>query len=166
VKRGVAKTLRASLSVGEAFAAFVNRGNVVDLAVGIVVGAAFTAIVNSFVNDLITPVIGLATQRNLANLFLVIHCAANATLACKRGTNHPYGTVLQAATDGAATWNYGNFIQTVINFLLVAMAMFLVVQIYTNTFLKITKKQEEETTKVCEACQEHCHIKAWKCKWC
>ncbi|KAJ3012908.1 UNVERIFIED_CONTAM: hypothetical protein HDU68_000967 [Siphonaria sp. JEL0065] len=153
IKDGAMKGLKATMGVGEAFVAFLNRGNVVDLAVGIVVGAAFTAIVTSFVNDLITPVIGLATQKNLGNLFLT-------------GPDHPYSTVLQATTDGSATWNYGNFIQAVINFILVAGAMFLVVQAYSNSFLKKKKAPEAPKTKTCGQCADEVPIKALKCKWC
>ncbi|KAJ3016318.1 UNVERIFIED_CONTAM: hypothetical protein HDU68_012273 [Siphonaria sp. JEL0065] len=138
IKDGAMKGLKATMGVGEAFVAFLNRGNVVDLAVGIVVGAAFTAIVTSFVNDLITPIIGLATQKNLGNLFLVI-------------------------SYGAATWNYGNFIQAVINFILVAGAMFLVVQAYSNSFKKAS---EAPKTKTCGQCADEVPIKALKCKWC
>ncbi|KAI8621750.1 large-conductance mechanosensitive channel [Chytriomyces sp. MP71] len=163
---GVGKVSKSTMSVGSAFFAFINRGSVVDLAIGIVVGGAFTAIVNSFVNDLITPVIGLATQKNLGNLFLVIHCSKNSTLSCKTGNDHPYTTILQATTDGAATWNYGNFIQFVINFVLIAFAMFLLVQFYSNTFLKAVKKPESPKTKTCPMCFEDVNIQALKCKWC
>ncbi|KAJ3066001.1 hypothetical protein HDU98_010668 [Podochytrium sp. JEL0797] len=146
------------MGVGEAFMTFINRGNVVDLAVGIVVGGAFTAIVKSFVSDLISPIIGLATQKNLANLFLVIHCpkGKNATLAinslCKTGTEHPYTTVLQANKAGATTWNYGAFCEAVINFFLVALAMFFVVQLYSNSFLK--PKPVAVTTKPCSESED------------
>ncbi|KAI9348010.1 large-conductance mechanosensitive channel [Obelidium mucronatum] len=166
LKNGVSKGLKATMGVGEAFIAFLNRGNVVDLAVGIVVGAAFTAIVTSFVNDLITPVIGLAAQKNMGNLFLVISCNSTSKLGCKTGGDHPYATILQATTDGAATWNYGNFIQAIINFILVALAMFFVVQVYSNSFLKKTKAPEAPTTKTCGQCAEDVPLKALKCKWC
>ncbi|KAI8842824.1 large-conductance mechanosensitive channel [Chytriomyces cf. hyalinus JEL632] len=162
---GIKKTGKATMGVGEAFMAFINRGSVVDLAIGIVVGGAFTAIVNSFVADLITPVIGLATQKNLNNLFIVIHCSANST-TCRKGTDHPYATILQATTDGAATWNYGNFIQYVINFIIIALAMFLLVQAYSSTLLKAMKKPTPPKTKPCQMCFEECNIQALKCKWC
>ncbi|ORY44182.1 gated mechanosensitive channel, partial [Rhizoclosmatium globosum] len=139
VSQGLKKTASATMGVGEAFAAFINRGSVVDLAIGVVMGAAFTAIVTSFVNDLITPIIGLIGQKNLENLFLVMHCGGNSTI-CRTGSDHPYATVKEAAADRAATWNYGNFIQAVINFFLIALCMFFLVQLYSNTFLKMTKK--------------------------
>ncbi|KAJ3211129.1 hypothetical protein HDU82_006654 [Entophlyctis luteolus] len=164
VTNGVSKTLKATMGVGEAFVTFINRGNVVDLAVGVVMGAAFTAIVNSFVNDLITPVIGLIGQKNLGNLFLVIHCSSNSTMGCKTGGTGPYATISIATADGAATWNYGNFIQAVINFILIAWFMFLLVQMYSNLFLR--KKPEDPKTKACASCAEECAVAAIKCKWC
>lgn len=96
------------------FRDFINRGNVIDLAVGIVIGAAFTTIVNSLVNDLIMPVIGIVTG----------------------GINFSGLTV----TVGEAALAYGNFIQTIINFLIIAFAVFWIIQA-VNRF----RKQEKET---------------------
>ncbi|KAJ3404812.1 hypothetical protein CcCBS67573_g01602 [Chytriomyces confervae] len=168
LEAGALKTAEATMSLGAAFFAFINRGSVVDLAIGIVVGGAFTSIVQSFVNDLISPIIGLATQKNLNNMFLIIHCSANSTLGCRKGSDHPYGTVLQATTDGAATWNYGNFLTSVINFLLISSIMFLLVQLYSNAFLKTLKKTDSapKKTKPCSQCFEQCHFEAIKCKCC
>ncbi|KAJ3093489.1 hypothetical protein HK100_006584 [Physocladia obscura] len=165
VTKGVTKSLTATMSIGQAFAAFINRGSVVDLAIGVVMGAAFTAIVNSFVNDLVTPVIGLIGQKNLGNLFLVMHCNATSTLGCRTGGDHPYATVAAANADGAATWNYGNFIQAIINFILISGCMFALVQLYSNTFLKLSKPKAP-TTKKCAICAEDCGLAAIKCKWC
>ncbi|KAJ3199638.1 hypothetical protein HDU83_003069 [Entophlyctis luteolus] len=164
ITKGVSKTLTATMGVGEAFVTFINRGSVVDLAVGVVMGSAFTAIVTSFVNDLITPIIGLIGQKNLGNLFLVMHCSPTSTV-CRTGGTGPYATVALANTDGAATWNYGNFIQAVINFILVAGCMFLLVQLYSNLFLK--KKPAPPKMKTCAVCAaDDCPIAALKCKWC
>ncbi|ORY44183.1 hypothetical protein BCR33DRAFT_717259 [Rhizoclosmatium globosum] len=133
------------MGVGEAFIAFINRGSVV---VSVVMGAAFTAIVTSFVNDLITPIIGLIGQKNLENLFLVIHCNATSVRGCSTG-------------DGAATWNYGNFLQANLTYNV------LIVQLYSNTFLKVAKKADPpKKTKDCVHCAEACPIKAVICKWC
>ena len=100
----------------EEFRKFAMRGNVMDLAVGVVIGAAFTAIVNSLVKDIITPPIGLAMGGiDFSNLFVVL-----------KG-NH--ATTLQAAqAAGAVTLNYGVFINTIINFIIIAFALFLVVR--------------------------------------
>ncbi|KAI8842823.1 large-conductance mechanosensitive channel [Chytriomyces cf. hyalinus JEL632] len=165
ISKGALKTVGASMSVGEAFIAFINRGSVIDLAIGVVMGAAFTAIVTSFVTDLVTPVIGLATQKNLGNLFLVIKCPPNnGTSRCVTGSDHPYGTFVQANGEGAATWNYGNFIQTCINFILISIAMFLLVQLYSKAFL--SKKVAPPATKPCAECAEPCPLAAKKCRCC
>lgn len=98
------------------FRKFIARGNVVDLAVGIIVGSAFTAIVNSLVNDLIMPPIGKITGGvDFSNLFIVL------------GSGH-YPSLAAAKAAGAATLNYGVFINTVINFLIIAFVVFLLVQ--------------------------------------
>ncbi|KAI8609860.1 large-conductance mechanosensitive channel [Chytriomyces sp. MP71] len=168
IAKGAFKTVSAGMSVGEAFTTFINRGSVVDLAVGVVMGAAFTAIVTSIVIDLITPIIGLIGSKNLANLFVVIHCAsprpANSTFVCVTGGGHPYPTIDVANKDGAVTWNYGNFFQTVINFILISLCMFGLVQLYSHTFLK--KKPAPPKKKACEECAEECPLAAKKCRCC
>src|SRR5215475_10453432 len=98
------------------FKAFLMRGNVVDLAVAVVIGAAFGAIVTSFVNDILMPPVGLALGRvNFADLFINLSGQAYPTLAAAKAA-------------GAATINYGVFINTVINFVIVAFAVFLLVK--------------------------------------
>lgn len=112
------------------FRDFIARGNVLDLAVGIIIGAAFTAIVTSLVNDVLTPFIGLLTGgMDFSNIFIVL----------RDGTPvGPYQT-LQAAKDaGAATVNVGLFLQAVINFVIVAFVVFMIVK-QANRF----KKKEE-----------------------
>ena len=99
------------------FKAFISRGNVIDLAVGIIIGVAFTGIVNSLVNDVIMPPIGvLLGQVDFSNMFLVL---------TKPGD---YASVAAAKEAGAATLNYGLFINSVINFLIVAFAVFILVK--------------------------------------
>ena len=100
------------------FKEFIARGNVIDLAVGIIIGAAFTAIVNSLVADLINPIIGLLTGgTDFSGLYLVL-----------KGTV-PDGASLKAARDtGAAVFAYGSFLSAVINFLIIAWAVFLLVK--------------------------------------
>jgi large conductance mechanosensitive channel len=98
------------------FRDFAMRGNVIDLAVGIIIGAAFTGIVNSLVNDIIMPVIGAAMKGvDFSNYFVVL-----------RGDH--YDSLKAAKDAGAATLNYGVFINTVINFIIVAFAIFIVVK--------------------------------------
>ncbi len=98
------------------FKNFIARGSVMDLAIGIIIGAAFTAIVNSFVNDLLMPVLGIFTGGlDFTNLFISLDGSTYATLA-------------EAQEAGAATLNYGLFINAVINFLIVAFVLFLIIR--------------------------------------
>jgi large conductance mechanosensitive channel len=104
------------------FRDFVSKGNVIDLAIGIIIGAAFTAIVTSFVKDILTPLIGVLGKANFDNLFYVLKPGTDPTLP------GPYTTVEAAQKAGAVTMNYGTFLDAVINFLLVAMVLFIIVK--------------------------------------
>ena len=99
------------------FREFAVKGNMVDMAVGIIIGAAFTGVINSLVSDLITPLIGLFGNANFKNVFLVL-----------KGPAGPFATPEEAAKAGAVTLNYGSFITLVINFLIVAFVVFLLVK--------------------------------------
>jgi large conductance mechanosensitive channel len=102
------------------FREFAMRGNVVDLAVGVIIGAAFGKIVDSLVKDVIMPPIGLALGRvDFSNLFLVLRDG---------GQPRPYATVEAAAKAGAVTLNYGVFFNTMISFVIVAWAVFLLIK--------------------------------------
>ena len=105
------------MSIYSEFKAFAMRGNAIDLAVGIVVGAAFTGIVNSLVKDVINPPLGfLLGGIDFSNFFFVL-----------RGDG-PYATLKQATDAGAVTVNYGLFLNSLINFLIVAFALFIIVK--------------------------------------
>ena len=109
------------------FREFIMRGNVIDLAVGIIIGAAFTTIVNSLVTDIITPPLGqLLNGVDFTDLFIVLGEGSYESLAA-------------AQEAGAATINYGVFINAVINFLIVALAMFLVIRAIN----RLNRKEEE-----------------------
>lgn len=96
------------------FKKFALRGNMIDLAVGMIIGSAFTSIVNSLVNDMIMPIVSLFTGKvDFANLFLALD-------------GNTYATLEAAQEAGAATFNYGTFISNVINFLIMAFVVFLV----------------------------------------
>ncbi len=113
------------------FKEFAMRGNVVDMAVGIVIGAAFGTIVKSFVDDVLMPPIGvLLGNVDFSNLFAVIKEGAVAA---------PYATLEAAKTAGAVTLNYGAFVNTIISFVIIAFAVFLVIKAINNL-----QKQEEE----------------------
>jgi len=109
------------------FREFIERGNVIELAVAFVMGVAFNAIIKSFVNDIIMPLVGLVTGGvDFANRFIVLGAGKFATLA-------------EAQEAGAATLNYGVFINAIIEFIIIAFVLFMVVRTYNNM-----KKKEEE----------------------
>ncbi|MBQ4603394.1 MAG: large conductance mechanosensitive channel protein MscL [Clostridia bacterium] len=140
------------------FKKFIMRGNVIDLAVGVIVGGAFQAIVKSLVDDVVMPVISLATKGiNFADLFIALDGGEYATLAA-------------AQEAGAATLNYGNFISAILNFLIMAFVVFLLVK-GINTIADKSKNKEEAapaapTTKECPYCKSEIAIGATKCPNC
>lgn len=140
------------------FKKFIMRGNVIDLAVGVIVGGAFQAIVKSLVDDVVMPVISLATKGiNFADLFIALDGGEYATLAA-------------AQEAGAATLNYGNFISAILNFIIMAFVVFLLVK-GINSVAEKTKKPAEEapaapTTKKCPYCKSEIDIDATKCPNC
>lgn len=137
------------------FKEFVMRGNVLDLAVGIIIGAAFTAIVNSFVNDILMPPIGMVLGgADFSNLFISLDGVDYESLAA-------------AQEAGAATINYGLFIMAVIDFLIVALVLFLVIRQVNR--MRAPEKEEapaEPTTKKCPYCKSEIAIDATRCPQC
>jgi large conductance mechanosensitive channel len=138
------------------FQEFAVKGNAVDLAVGVIIGAAFGAIVNSLVKDVVMPPIGVLTGGlDFSNKFLVLRAAKDGSVA--------FNTPADAAKAGAITWNYGNFITLVINFLIVAGAVFLLIRAIN----KLRRPAEEELDeKNCPACAMKIPIKATRCPHC
>jgi large conductance mechanosensitive channel len=134
------------------FKTFIIRGNMVDLAVGIVIGAAFTTVVNSFVADLLMPPIGLLLGRvDFTNLFLTLG-----------GGSYP--TIAAAKAAGVPTFNYGLFINNVINLLIVGFAVFIVVKQVNR--LRGPEPVAAPTTKECPACTMAIPLKARRCPHC
>ncbi len=135
------------------FKEFAMRGNVLDMAVGIIVGAAFGQIVNSFVQDILMPPIGrLLGHVDFTNLFIPL-------------TGAHYDTLAAAKSAGAATLNYGVFLNTIINFLIVAFAVFLLVR-QVNRFAAKPAPAAAPTTRECPYCLSVVPIKATKCAHC
>ena len=135
------------------FKTFIMRGNVMDLAVGIVIGAAFTTVVNSFVNDLLMPPIGLALGKvDFANLFVSL-------------TGQPYPSVAAAKAAGAPTFNYGMFINNVINFLIVGFVVFLLVK-QVNRMQGPPPPPTAATTRSCPQCAMEIPKAARRCPHC
>jgi large conductance mechanosensitive channel len=134
------------------FKQFIARGNVIDLAVAVIIGAAFGKIITSFVNDILMPPIGLLLGNvDFANLFITL-------------SGDSYATLAEAQAAGAATINYGVFINTIIDFLIVAFAIFLLVKQVNR--LKKPAPPAEPTTKACPYCLSEIPIKAIRCPHC
>ena len=137
------------------FKEFAMRGNVVDMAVGIIIGAAFGAIVQSLVADVIMPPIGLILGNvDFANLFVVLKEGAATA---------PYASLTEAQKAGAVTINYGKFLNAVISFVIVAFAVFMLIRAINQ--LK-RKEQAAPTTKECPQCFSTISIKAKRCPNC
>ena len=129
----------------EEFKSFIARGNVMDMAVGVIIGGAFKAIVDSLVNDIINPLLGVFGGLNFSEYSLPLK--------------------------GEATLNYGNFITSIISFLIMALVIFVMVKVLNGMAAKMASKKEEEapaapTTKVCEFCKSEIAIEATRCPHC
>jgi len=138
------------------FKTFVMRGNVVDLAIGVIIGGAFGKVVTSFVNDIIMPPIGLLLGNvNFSDLFVALD-------------GKTYESLAKAQEAGAATLNYGAFINTVIDFLIVALVIFLIVKQINRMTAKPAPAPApaEPTTKECPHCYTTIPIKATRCPHC
>jgi large conductance mechanosensitive channel len=137
------------------FKEFAMRGNVVDMAVGIIIGAAFGAIVQSLVADVIMPPIGLILGNvDFSNLFVVLKEGAAAA---------PYASLAEAQKAGAVTINYGKFLNAVVSFVIVAFAVFMLIRAINQ--LK-RKEEAAPTTKECPLCFSSISIKAKRCPNC
>ena len=141
------------------FKKFIMRGNMIDLAVGMIIGSAFNSIVSSLVNDIIMPLLGVVIgDTDFTNLYLLLTKIDGAKPA----------TLAEAQELGYATWNYGSFITAVIHFLIMALIVFFIVK-GMNKLSSLTKKPEapaEPTTKICPFCQSEISIKATRCPHC
>lgn len=140
------------------FKEFAMRGNVVDMAVGIIIGAAFGTIVKSLVADVIMPPIGLLLGNvDFSDLFLVLKGGATAG---------PYATLAAAKDAGAVTMNYGIFLNTVISFIVVAFSVFMLVRSMNKMQREEEAPAPEPTTKECPYCYSTIAIKATRCANC
>lgn len=143
------------------FKEFAMRGNVIDLAVGVIIGGAFQAIVSSFVSDIVMPLIGLITGGiSFADKFFVFGLADGET----------YATAAEALEAGKSVLSYGAFIDAVFKFLIMAFVIFLFIK-GINTLKNKTKEEKEAapaapTTKICPYCKSEIAIDAVKCPHC
>ncbi len=139
------------------FKEFAVKGNAIDLAVGVIIGAAFGSIVTSLVKDILMPPISLLTGGlDFSNKFLILREATQG--------GGPFQTPAEAVKAGAITWNYGNFVTLVINFLIVAFCIFLVIRAL-NKMKKPTPKSDP-VVKDCPFCASSIPIKATRCPLC
>lgn len=136
------------------FKEFALKGNMMDLAIGMIIGSAFTGIVNSLVNDIINPILGIFTGKiDFSNLFITLD-----------GSH--YDTLEAAESAGAAVFKYGSFISNIINFIIMALVVFMIVK-----FLNRLRKKPEESpaapaTKTCPYCKSEISIEATRCPHC
>jgi len=140
------------------FKEFAMRGNVVDMAVGIIIGAAFGAIVSSMVADVVMPPIGLLIGNvDFSNLFIVL----------KHGvTEGPYASLAEAQKAGAVTLNFGKFANTIIGFVVVAISTFILIRAMNKLKRKEEARAAAPTTKECHYCFSVIPIKASRCPHC
>lgn len=146
------------------FKKFIMRGNMIDMAVAVIIGGAFSAIINSLVNNILMPLIGLALGGNadFSNAFVVLKEPAEIP-----ATGLPE-TLAEAQEAGYTCLGYGAFVSAIITFLIIAICLFLVVKLF-NKAKDLTKKQEEEkapTTKKCPFCKSEIDIEATRCPHC
>ena len=146
------------------FKAFIMKGSVVDMAVGIIIGVAFSPIISSLVKDIIMPPIGLALGKvDFANLLIVLRQGSPE--------GHPYASLKLAQDAGAVTINYGNFINTIITFLIIALVVFFFI---VRPIAKMNARQKAKepavvappATKECPFCFTQIPIKATRCPNC
>ncbi len=147
------------MKIFKEFKEFAMKGNVVDMAVGIIIGAAFGTIIKSLVADVIMPPIGLLLGNvDFSNLFIVLKEGVKAA--------GPYANLSAAKEAGAVTLNYGLFINTIISFLIVAFAMFVLIKQMNRLKRKEESETSEPSTKVCPKCFTTIPIKATRCPNC
>lgn len=139
------------------FKAFVARGNVLDLAVAVVIGAAFGVLVKSFTDDVLMPPIGLALGHvDFSNLYVLLKDGPKAA--------PPYASLADAKAAGAVTLNYGIFVNNVVTFLIVALAIFIVVRMVSKLYRK--PAPETPNTKPCPYCTMTIPLGATRCPNC
>jgi large conductance mechanosensitive channel len=139
------------------FKAFIMRGNVMDLAVAVVIGGAFGTVVKSFVDDIIMPPIGLALGHvDFSNLYVLL----------KEGTKAPppYASLADAHAAGAVTLNYGAFVNNIVTFLIIALAIFVIVRMVSRMYAK--PAPVTENTKACPRCTMSIPKAATRCPNC
>lgn len=152
-KQGVIQNeMKEGIKMLKEFKKFALRGNMIDLAVGIIIGGAFNSIVNSLVNDIVMPLLGVFTKNiNFIDWFIALD-------------GKDYGTLAVAETEGAAVIKYGMFLSNILNFVIMAFVVFLIVR-WINKLRK-PDAPTAPTTKKCPYCYSDIHLDATKCSHC
>lgn len=136
------------------FRAFILRGNVLDMAIGVIIGVAFGNIVSSLVDDVIMPPIGMLLGRvDVSGLFIDL-------------SGQGYPTLAAAQEAGAPTLNYGNFIQSVLDFLIIAFVIFMVVRVFNRLHRAKEVPAPEPETRACPYCLSSIPVNALRCAYC
>ncbi|MDO4282993.1 MAG: large conductance mechanosensitive channel protein MscL [Clostridia bacterium] len=153
LKENQKKTKELAKKAVNDYKKFAIKGNVLDMAIGVVIGSAFTNIVNTLVSSTITPLISLLTSNvDLSTLFVTL-----------KGGN--FESLEAAKTAGAITWNYGSLINAILNFFIISIVLFIIVKVISMSNKK-DAKAKEKTTKECPYCLSTIPIKAIKCAHC
>jgi large conductance mechanosensitive channel len=142
----------------QAFKDFVMRGNVIDMAVGVIIGSAFGTIIKSLVDDVIMPPIGLLLGGvDFSNIFVILKSGSSPK---------PYASLTAAQEAGAVTMNIGVFINTIISFLIIAFVVFIMIQSFNRLQVAEETPEEEPSTKECPYCISEIPILAVRCPHC
>lgn len=148
------KEVKKVKGVMSEFKKFAMKGNVIDMATGVIIGTAFTKIVNSLVSEIISPLLSTITGKvNYNNMFLVLG-------------DGKFSTIEEATKAGAITLNYGVFLSNIIDFIIIAFTMFLFLRYTFNRRSKINEEEKAPTTKSCPYCKTEIDINATRCPHC
>ncbi|KAF9571499.1 hypothetical protein EC968_000462 [Mortierella alpina] len=151
VSQGV---LTKSMGFFQEFKDFISKGHAFDLAVAFILSTALSAVIKSLVEDIITPLFGFGNNRNLDEMFIVLRCGRE-NKSCK------YPTRAVAQLDGAVTWNWGRFINTIIYLLLVGLFLFLIIKLYY-----VLRRKQQVKDKLCQYCLKDVNGAAVRCPFC
>lgn len=153
LKENRKKTKEKTKETIDQYKSFALKGNILDMAIGVVIGTAFTSIVNTLVSSIITPLLGLLTNKvDLSSLFITLH-------------GPKMNTIAEAKASGALILSYGELLNAILYFFIISFTLFIVVKLIK----KSQKKEdtiEKETTKICPFCYSKIPIKATKCGYC
>lgn len=157
IKEKQKETKKFARKTIENYKNFAMKGNIIDMAIGVVIGSAFTNIVNTLVSSTITPIISLLTKDvDLSTLFITLK-------------GDEFNTLEEARAAGAIVLSYGELLNSIINFLIISIVLFIVISIIKRSNKKVQKEEvavKKETTRICPYCKSTIDISATKCAFC